>query len=326
MQRLNADLWKGFQQFSNVRAQRICPYCRGDLTFAFRACRAALTLRGKDARVHLGDAALCPLGVLLKLLSGCKVSVTACGLDLTYPRAWYQRLMRWSLPQMDHVVCISRATAIDARKRGVVDEHLSIIPCGIWPDDHQISTRRDHQKPRLITVGRLIPRKGVVWFLSEVFPILLKAHPAIEYTIIGSGPDAEHIQRVIIKNCYQKQVKLIQDATDQDLRSALAEATIFVMPNIPIQNDPEGFGIVCIEASAVGVPVAASRLEGIQDAVIDQKTGCFFQPNDASSCVRCIEKMLARTWDRNLVRSETLKHFAWPALLSSYHHDVFHFS
>ncbi|MEJ0072837.1 MAG: glycosyltransferase [Candidatus Saccharibacteria bacterium] len=42
---------------------------------------------------------------------------------------------------------------------------------------------------------------------------------------------------------------------------------LFVMPNIPVANDIEGFGLVATEASSCGTPVIGSDLEGIKDAV-----------------------------------------------------------
>jgi phosphatidylinositol alpha-1,6-mannosyltransferase len=56
---------------------------------------------------------------------------------------------------------------------------------------------------------------------------------------------------------------------------------IVVMPNIRVAGDVEGFGLVALEASAIGKPVAAADLEGLRDAVVPGENGWLFAAGDA---------------------------------------------
>ena len=117
MQQLSKDLWQCMEnEYGNRAALCVLP-------------RMRLWI-GKD--IHLGDASLVPLGWVLKKFGAKRVTVTACGLDIIWPLMWYQWLLKKTLPFMDHVVCISAATAEEVRRRGVPEKKISVIPCGIW--------------------------------------------------------------------------------------------------------------------------------------------------------------------------------------------------
>ncbi|MBI3331965.1 glycosyltransferase family 4 protein [Candidatus Peregrinibacteria bacterium] len=318
MQRLNADLWKGFQQFPGVRVKRVAPLFFADVSFPLRALFSAYRSRRYVSRIHLGDAALCPLGAALGRMTGIPISVTACGLDVVYPKKWYQRLLRSSLPAMDHVVSISRWTAHQVEGRGVPHAKISVIPCGTWETSQ---TQRTTQSPlTLLTVARLIPRKGAAWFLRHVFPLLLKEIPTLRYIIIGSGPCETGIRSIIRSLHLETSVQLLIDCDDRTRDGWLNRAHLFVMPNIERADDPEGFGIACIEAGSRGLPVAAASIDGITDAVIEGKTGHFFRSEDPDDCARVILQALKRPLPSASVSRETMKHFHWPGLLHSYRH------
>jgi len=94
------------------------------------------------------------------------------------------------------------------------------------------------------------------------------------------------------------------------------------MPNIPVAGDMEGQGIVCIEASIRGIPVCASRLEGVKDAIVEEKTGRFYQPENAAECASVILEMLENLMDSGGVRTETVKNFAWNSIYARYRQEL----
>jgi phosphatidylinositol alpha-1,6-mannosyltransferase len=71
-------------------------------------------------------------------------------------------------------------------------------------------------------------------------------------------------------------------------------ADAFVMPNVPVAGDMEGFGLVALEASAAGMPVIASRLEGITEAVHHGGNGILVDPLDAPAFAEAILDVLDR--------------------------------
>ena len=63
--------------------------------------------------VHLCDGLLSPIGLLLKFLTGVKVTVTIHGLDITYDDQIYQNLIPWCIARLDSLVCVSHSTRDD---------------------------------------------------------------------------------------------------------------------------------------------------------------------------------------------------------------------
>jgi phosphatidyl-myo-inositol dimannoside synthase len=95
-------------------------------------------------------------------------------------------------------------------------------------------------------------------------------------------------------------------------------ADLFVMPNIPVPGDIEGFGVVMLEAGASGLPVIAANLEGIRDVVTPRENGELVSSGDAPSFADTILRLHA---DRSALaefshRAEcyTRAHFGWDAV------------
>lgn len=333
MQQLSRDLWRGIEEVYRERA-RLC------VSFGVRAVFRGLVTVWRGGHVHLGDAALAPLGWLLKKIRKGKVTLTACGLDVIWPRWWYQWILRRTLPSLDRVVCISRATAEEVRKRGVPAKKVVVISPGVWSDIRSVATaslagamnseaasrkRSRRMAPLLLTVGRLVPRKGIAWFVRDVVPLLLRDFPQLQYWIVGIGPEELLIKKIVQEKSLEHCVHLRGELDDAKREEFFVQADLFVVPNIAVSGDMEGFGIVCIEASARGVPVVAARLEGLADVVVDGATGRFFESGNAGDCVRVIREVIGGKWDcAGLVRA-TLEHYGWPLLFQRYRDEVFGF-
>jgi glycosyltransferase involved in cell wall biosynthesis len=82
-----------------------------------------------------------------------------------------------------------------------------------------------------------------------------------------------------------------------ELKTYFKRADIFTLTSICQKNSVEGFGFVYLEASSYGLPIIANRTGGVEDAVIDQKTGLLAKPGDIKELSALIEKLVL---DKNL--------------------------
>lgn len=198
------------------------------------------------------------------------------GLDITYPNPVYRLYMKMFLKKFDLYVCNSKNTEDLVKSLGI--DNTTIINRGVNIHNNIIACSNDKFREKygigqhttvIITVGRLVKRKGVEWFIRNVMPEL----DDVIYLVAGDGPERGNIENAIHNNHLEEKVKLLGKISDSDLNSLYCNADIFVMPNIPIENDVEGFGIVAIEASYKKCVVIAADIDGIADAVVNEKNG-----------------------------------------------------
>lgn len=277
----------------------------------------------KIDHVHIGDSLLSPIGLFLKKIYAVKISITVMGLDIIWGMPIYKSLIPKIVAGFDKIICISYSTMKECVKRGISAKKITVIPPGINPQEYKVSANRSDlenilnsdlkDKKVFITVGRLVKRKGVVWFIENVLP---KLNKNVIYVVIGEGEEKDKIEKVILKNNLAKRVFLLGKISEEKLKIIYNTADLFVMPNYTVKGTMEGFGIVAVEASAAGLPVVASNIEGIQDAIINNKTGILTDPLNIESFLKSINSAL------KLNKKEIIKtveqNYSWPLLGQKY--------
>lgn len=280
--------------------------------------------------VHVQDGVLAPLGWLLSRLFRKPFVVVIHGLDITYKNPVFKTVIPRVVRRADAVLCISQAAADEAIARGAKPERTHVIPLGISDNYFGKSDRAtmlkllkiDDNKKVIITVGRLVKRKGVAWFVQNVMPELASKYPELQYLVVGEGAERPAIEAAVTKTSLGGQVKLLGRVDDELLTSLYNGADIFVMPNIIVPGDMEGFGLVSLEAALAELPVIATGVEGIKDAVTDEKNGLLVPLEDAKAFEVALDELLknthlARKFGKQ-ARVYTLKKYRWEAVAREY--------
>ncbi len=322
MQTQASALTEALYQHPEVH-MRVIAYGGGRLLlplFFLRALFAALCVR--SGTVHLGDAVLTPLFPILRVVRpSLRRTVTVHGLDVVWNVRAYRTVIRFSLRFAQKIVAVSQATADACIALGVKPETILIIPCGIVIPDAPSSLRPS--SPVLLSFGRLVPRKGVAWFLEDVFPLLLTRYPDMKFVIAGDGPELLRIRSLVAAQKLHHSIDVIGSVPHRAKEALFSSATMLVMPNIPVFGDMEGFGITALEAASRGIPVAAADLEGLKDSVLEAVTGFHFLPLDLQSACVAIEKVLTKNWEMKEMQHAVRKNFDITIIASRYVHDVF---
>jgi len=294
------------------------------LPYLFAASLARLAGQKYDL-VWLCDGLLAPLGALFKKITGVKVGVTVHGLDVTYSRFSYQRFVPPAIRTLDKVVCVSANTMKECLERGVSREKCVVITNGVEQEDYAVSGSTASclgnlygflgddigGKKMLISVGRLIRRKGIDWFASTVVPLLDDDHV---YLVAGDGPEKRNILNAAERSGVSGRVRLLGKVSDDHLRLLYNYGHALVLPNQRIEGDPEGFGIVAIEAASCGLPVVANSVDGVSEAVLDGRTGWLVDYNDEHMFA---EKVRDPGLDRGEVRAASGA-FSWEEIIKRY--------
>ncbi|MEW6407134.1 MAG: glycosyltransferase family 4 protein [Patescibacteria group bacterium] len=284
-----------------------------------------LSLRHKYSVLYICDALLSPLGLIIKSIFNIKTIATVHGLDVTYPNFLYQKIVPFSLSKLDYLVCVSNNTVSECIKRGICASKCIFIPNGVNINEYYLEQSKNdvleqlkgkmkhdfNNKKILLTTGRLIKRKGMDWFLKNIF---MQLGPDFIYFVSGEGPLKRDLRRIIDKQSLKNKVFLLGKVDRNTLKLLYNSADAFIMPNQIIKSDPEGFGIVALEAASCGVPVIANAVDGIKEAVLDGKTGWLIKYNNKDAF---IEKIINPGLRANSVR-EAIHSFSWVNLIKSY--------
>jgi len=259
------------------------------------------------------------------------------GLDVTTPFPPYQ----WFVPKvfgaLDAVLPVSRATAAACETRGLEPSKVHVVPNGIdlqrFPPLADRTAMRNELRDALATdrhplpddalllcsVGRQVERKGFAWFIEHVMPRL---PPPVHYWLAGDGPRADAIQAAIDRNHLGDRVRRLGRVSEDDLVRLYRGADVFIMPNVPVEGDMEGFGIVMLEAGRCGCPVIASRLEGIQDVVTNGVNGQLVEPEDPAAFAEAVRAYCDHPERLEADAQQAGKHvartFGWSAIADQY--------
>jgi phosphatidylinositol alpha-1,6-mannosyltransferase len=297
---------------------------------AYRRAKKILKKENIDL-IYLNDGLMAYNGKALKKITSACLTCTCYGLDIVHSSRFWQRRIPSKMKVMDKIIAISRATKEECLKRGIPEDKIEVIACGVDTKMKETEKNPDFlagienqigipltDKKILLSVGRPIRRKGFSWFMENVMPRLDKD---VIYLIAGSSLKKESFLRLLLKLFPKdwgekvalfcgigldspRQIKLLEredlknrvfilgKVSHKDLAQLYKHTDLFIMPNIPVPGDMEGFGLTALEASANGTVVAASNLEGISDAIREKKNGFLIQPCCPDAWVKKINELL----------------------------------
>ena len=271
--------------------------------FLLRAAASIVRRARRDDVLLFSSMVTASLAVPLQGLlrrHGVRTAAIVHGLDVTTPFGPYQWFVPKVFDALDAVFPVSRATARACRTRGAAPQTLHVIPNGIDPD--RFAPPPDRAAGRaaladglgapppsdallLCSVGRQVERKGTAWFVDRVMPRLPSD---VHYWIAGDGPQDEAIQAAIDRHDLGPRVRRLGRISDANLARLYRGADLFVMPNVPVEDDMEGFGIVLLEAAQCGTPAIAARIDGIQDVITEGVNGHLVEPQAPAAFVDAI--------------------------------------
>lgn len=299
--------------------------------FIVKSFGIALFSSEKYDVIHLGDVVLWPVGLLYKISGKCsRVVITFYGLDLVYQNrpgiaskiyGFYFYLFKCFFADYIKAVAISSHTKILCEEQGLNEAFL--INLGVCEADlakplQPRSIETGSSSPyRLVFVGRLVERKGLSWFVDNV---LHKLDNEIKLLVIGKVWDAS--EALSLNNERVEYLGVLKYKAIQKIRR---DSMAVIMPNINTDGlDVEGFGLTSIEALADGGIMIASALEGINDAILDRKTGFLVEAENVEAWVNLIHKVknmneAERETFISDGRKSAMTHYTWSVVAKKTH-------
>ncbi len=296
--------------------------------------RTARAIRRQAARLGPGTSVHCgrvlPEGVAARLAAyggGPRFSCWVHGEDLATAQSSREltAVTRWVLRGATRVYANSFNTKRFVETFGVEPARITVAHPGVdagrfHPGLDGTAIRRRHGLDEaalvVLSVGRLQARKGhdvAIQALAEVAP----AFPAMKYVIVGNGEERARLEGLVAHLRLGDRVIFAGEVADHDLPDYFAACDLFLLPNRVEQGDFEGFGIVFLEAAAVGRPVIGGSSGGVVEAVADGETGLLVDGADVSAVTAALRTLAASPERRRRLgeqgRARAAGQFTWDA-------------
>ncbi len=224
--------------------------------------------------------------------------------------AWYLGLPALTTRRMDRAVkrdvrtrfmygrVVRRAVAISGAVRarliegGVPAAMIRLIPSAVdpellYPQHGRTAVRAAAglaETPLLLVVAALVHRKGVDLLLAALARLAEEGlHPAL--WIAGQGPAGPALEKQARELRVGGRVRFLGQRGD--VADLLSACDIFILP-----SRHEGLGVAALEAMAAGRPIVATRVGGLAEAVVHERTGLLVPPEDPEALATALARLL----------------------------------
>lgn len=214
-------------------------------------------------------------------------------------------------------VCIAASQAIKRNFKEIDCKNIEVIPNGI---DLTRFENLDRQKSRqkiglngefvVMTAARLEKVKGIDYLIEAIKLIEAGPRPInIRLIVIGDGSEKENLEDLVVKLDLKDKVEFLGEIPNKEIPAYLVAADCFCLPSLK-----EGFGIAILEAQAATIPVVGTKIGGILDLVIDNKTGILVELGNSEVIAQALFKVYSQPeFARNLAQNakKNLNNYDW---------------
>lgn len=292
-----------------------------------------ICLTQKPNVLFAGSGLTAPIVVFWAKIFRKKSIVYIHGLDINNDSKFYKLIWIPFIKLANHIICNSTPTKKLCLEKNIKERNISIIHPGVTfpapPKQKQlIKYIKNHYQLNnrniLLSVGRLTDRKGLLEFVKFCYPEIVKKNTSTLLVIVGDTAknalnnkfqSKEEILNTAKNLSLQNNILFTGSLNENDLSSFFYIANIHIFPVRHIPNDPEGFGMVAIEAAAHGTPTIAFATGGIIDAIKENESGYLIETENYSQLSIKVTELLSN--HSNISESSCqnfAENFSWEAM------------
>lgn len=224
-------------------------------SFLFHANLASRMSAWRASRAVVRSGTTC--NARCRVVSGIRVAERAC--------RWHLWLDRWTQRWVDRYVCVSQAAAdFTIAKARIPSEKIIVIPNGIAWENYPAAKRADviqfgipSGRKVIVAIGRLEEQKGFGWLISSA-SVWLRPLVDCDLLVVGDGPMRAWLEQEASRQGLADRIHFA--GLRADVPEILAASSLLVLA-----SQWEGMPNVVLEAMASGLPVVATRVEGVSE-------------------------------------------------------------
>lgn len=255
----------------------------------------AIETTGGCRQIHAHFAlAQTEVAMAVSELLGVRYSFTAHARDIyASPSALEEKIRSAALV----VTCTQyNADYLHALVPDVAASRIQLVHHGVdvqMPSTAASFTENRPEAPLILAAGRLVEKKGFDTLIDACAALRRRQVP-FRCRIVGAGPLHSALRRRAAAAGLRDEIELPGWMASADLVAQMHKASLFAMPSrISGRGDRDGIPNVVLEAMAAGLPVIATNVSGIPEAVIDGVTGRLVPPGDVEALATALEGLLA---------------------------------
>lgn len=200
----------------------------------------------------------------------------------------HKKLVKYNLRRSDMLTATSRILTAVTGTLASKSKRVDTIPFGVDLDEFRPIENGSEPEYDFGTIKSLRQKYGIE-YLIKAASIVRQEFPNIKVMIAGEGEQRRDLDRLVRRLGLVKTVTFVGKIPHHSVPRYLSKTKVFVVPSI---LESESFGVAAVEASAMELPVVASRIGGLPEVVLDQKTGILVPPRDPLALASAISRLL----------------------------------
>jgi glycosyltransferase involved in cell wall biosynthesis len=240
--------------------------------------------------------------MLLNREMGLPYAVSVHGLDAYsvrqasgLPGEWCRRVSRFVFQSAQRVICISEHVREQVLS-GAPNCRTAVVYNGVDPVRFS-PPEIEPARPRIVSVGNLIPIKGHAALL-RVMAVITPIYPTLECDLVGTGPELSRLGKLAADLQLADRVRFLGRRSRREVAELLQGATLFALP-----STYEGLGCVYLEAMACGRAAIGCRGQGIEEVIQHGINGWLVGPDNVDELTHALSALLSDARRRKQIGS-----------------------
>lgn len=250
---------------------------------------AVLRVARRADLIHANWSAPGVIAGLAGRIMGTPVITTLRGADVTLAersRLW-RFVLKTGLLLNQRLVTVGDGLQVQAAGLlGIPSTRIVVIPNGVSAAFFDVPPDVPGRALRLVSIGLLIPRKGIDTILAALAQLDLAL--SVELTLVGDGPERSRLAALAAEPTLAGRVRFSGALEPSEIPAVLASHDVLVLA-----SHSEGRPNVVVEAMAAGRAVVASTISGVAELVVDGENGLLFPPDEPAALANQLRRLIS---------------------------------